>query len=43
MFSKTVLFISQREHYIFLEGEDYFHSLLHKEGAWNPLVIISKV
>ena len=31
-----VFFVSQQEHCIFLEGVDWCHILLHKEGTQDP-------
>ena len=33
VFQTCFQFVSQREHYIFLEGVDWCHILLHKEGT----------
>ena len=40
---QIVFFISQLEHYIFLEDVDWYHILLHKEGTHDPLFVFGKV
>ena len=39
---QTVFFVSQREHYILLEGVDWCHILPHKEGTLGPLLSSEK-
>jgi len=35
---QIVFFVSQREHYIFLEGIGWCHIPVHREGTWDPLL-----